>query len=592
MRRLQKIQNAIGNKCGGIECREWHASIVLEGRLKTWDDAVAAGFMAAHRGYKGVVNRIEVPGLSIPDTRKPLIEDDFLEGRRCDVLVIGGGVTGCAIARELSKWDISIILVDKEEDLAMHASSRNDGMVHPGIEPKPGSKKAYFNIKGNQLYGQAARELDFPFRRSGSIILFDKRWLRTLVPLFKRRAAQNGVEGVRYIAEDEIREREPYVTEGVSGGLFIPSTGFISPYKTTIAYAENAVANGATVSLNTIVLEMEKEHGRIVSVKTNRGTLHPRAVINAAGVFADKIAGMADDQFFSIHPRKGHIVFLDKKKGHMVHSVLAMPDLTTVHSNTKGGCLLRTVDGNILVGPDAVEQPYPEDFTTARENIQAILLKHLPLVPGLSPADVINYCAGVRACTYEEDFIVEASEYVDNLIHAAGIQSPGLASAPAIAAEIERIAVSILGKYMQVSRKPDWDPVRKGIPDLSNMSERERNELIRRRPAYGRIVCRCEQVSEGEIIDAIRSPIPVGTVDGIKRRVRAGMGRCQGGFCLPHVMRILRDETDAGLCDITKKGRRSYMLSGETKQPDASRHSDDTENTDAAGKDSPVSKGA
>lgn len=567
MNTLKKIQKELDKAYDHtVQCREWRSSILLEGTLKSWDDVVAAGMLAANRGYKGVVNRIEVPGLDIPDIKKPLLSDTGLDGKTVDVLIVGGGIIGCAIARELSKWNIDILLIDKEEDLAMHTSSRNDGMVHPGIQPHPGTQKALYNVKGNQMYERVAKELDVPFRRTGSVILFDKKWLRPLVPFFKQRARRNNVEGVRYLSKKEVREREPWVNTSVTGGIYIPSTGFVSPYKTTIAYAENAVANGAAVSLNTVLLGMEMDGGRIHSVKTNRGTIFPRIVINAAGAYSDKIAAMANDQFFTIHPRKGHIIFLDKKKGYLVRSVVAMPDIGTVHSKTKGGGLVRTVDGNVLVGPDAIEQPFREDYSTDRESIQAILDKQLPLVPGLSPADVITYCAGVRAATYEEDFIVEASEYVDNLIHAAGIQSPGLASAPAIAEAIETIAMDILAKTIRVSPNPAWNPNRKGIPDLSHMSETERNEYIRRRPAYGNIVCRCEEISEGEIIDAIRSPIPVRTVDGIKRRVRAGMGRCQGGFCLPHVMSVLHEETGYDFCEITKKGRTSTVLSEETKQ--------------------------
>lgn len=568
MKLLTKIQKEINQACGhGIECREWRASIVLEGAVPDWDTLVSAGLLAANRGYRGVVNRLTVPGLPIPEIRTPRLQDNALDGRRCDVLIIGGGVIGCAIARELSQYDISIVLIDKEDDLSMHASSRNDGMVHPGIEPKPSSLKALYNVRGNAMYGKLAAELDFPFRRTGSIILFEKRWLRALVPVFTHRAARNGVPGVRFIPVKEIKEREPYVTGEIAGGLFIPSTGFVSPYKTTIAFAENAVANGAVVSLNTVARSMQCDHGRIISVATNRGTVYPRAVVNAAGCYADAIADMAGDQFFTIHPRKGHLAFLDKKKGYLVHSVVARPDLATVHSHTKGGGVVRTIDGNILVGPDAIEQPCREDFTTDRASLKAILDKHLPLIPALSPADVITYCAGVRAATYEEDFIVEKSEYVSNLIHAAGIQSPGLASAPAIAQEIERITVEILGTEMRILRKSHWNPTRKGIPDLSKLSEEERNAYIRLRPSYGRIVCRCEEISEGEIIDALRSPIPVSTVDGVKRRVRAGMGRCQGGFCLPLVCRIIHEETGLSLEYITKKGRGSFLLSEETKRP-------------------------
>jgi glycerol-3-phosphate dehydrogenase len=569
--KLKQIQNKL-NKLfpGRIYCREWHSSIVLEGTADNWDDVVLAGKLSANRGYKGVVNRIEVPDLLIPPVKIPPLRDKCLEKRIFDVLIIGGGIIGCAIARELSKWNISILLVDKEADLAMHASSRNDGMVHPGFEPKPGSKKAIFNVRGNKLYEKIAKELDVPFRRSGSIILFDRKWLNIITPLVVNRARRNNVCGVRFISADEILKREPWVNNDITGGIYIPSTAFISPYKTTVAYAENAVTNGVEVSLNTIVLSMEKEHGKIVCANTNRGKIYPYVVINAAGTYSDKIADMAGDQFFTIHPRKGHLVFFDKKKQHLLNSVVAKPDLTTVKSNSKGGGLVKTVDGNILAGPDAVEQPFREDFTTECESIKAILHRHLPLIPSLSAADIITYCAGVRASTYEEDFIIEASEYVENLVHAAGIQSPGLASAPAIAEEIEKITLELISKIKPVKPKPNWNPCRKGIPELNRMSTAERNELIRKCPDYGRIICRCEEISAGEIIDAIRSPVPATTVDGIKRRVRAGMGRCQGGFCLPSVIRIMHEELGQSMCEITKKGHGSNILTEETKQKKAS----------------------
>jgi glycerol-3-phosphate dehydrogenase len=565
---LRKIERQLQSSVSrDISCREWHSSLILEGEANTWDDVVRAGRMAANRGYKGVVNRIAVPGLDIPEIRKPLLRDAALEGRRVDVLVIGGGIIGCAIARELSKWHISILLAEKEDDVAMHTTSRNDGMVHPGIEPHPATKKALYNVRGNQMYEQVAKELDIPFKRLGSTVLYDRRWMRLLVPAFQLRARQNGVSGVRHMPLAELREREPYLNKDIAGALYLPSTAHISPFKTAIAYAENAVMNGAQVSLNTIVASMEKENGRIVSVKTNRGRVFPRVVVNAAGVCSDLVADMAGDQFFSIHPRKGQMAYLDRKKGHLLYSVVAMPSIGTVNGPTKGGGLVKTVEGNILVGPDAQEQPCREDYTTSRENMQAILAKHLPLIPALSPADVINYSAGVRAATYEEDFIIEASETVENLVHAAGIQSPGLASAPAIAADIEKIACALLSKQMQVSLKPNWNPNRPAIPQPSEMSEEARSALIRLRPEYGRIVCRCEEVSEGEVIDAIRAPVPAVSVDAVKRRVRAGMGRCQGGFCQQIVMRILREQTGTPLDQITKKGHGSFILAEETKLP-------------------------
>ena len=564
---LRSIEKSLKSNINeSITAYEWHSSIVLEGRVKSWDDVILAGKLSANKGYKGVVNKIEVDGLKIPDIAKPGIRDSSLNHTKVDVLIIGGGIIGCSIARELSKWDISILLVDKEEDIAMHTSSRNDGMAHPGIEPKPGSKKALYNVKGNMMYTQVSKELNIPFNRTGSIVLFDKKWVKYAYPIIIARAKKNGVKGVELLSKEEIKKREKYVTDEIEGAIHFPSTGILSPYKTTIAYGENAVENGAKISLNTIVLSIKREGNTIVSVETNRGTVHPKVVINAAGIYADKIADMANDQFFTIHPRKGETIIFDKKKGYLINSVVAKPTLDFKKTNSKGGGLVKTVDGNILVGPDAYEQPFREDYSTNRENIEAIIKKHLPTLPNLKPSDAITYYGGTRAATYEEDFIIEKSEYVDNLVYAAGIQSPGFASAPAIAEEIEKITCSILSNVIELRKKQNWNPYRKAIPDFRKMSVEERNIFIKENPAYGEIICRCEEVSRGEIIDAIHSPIPIKTVDGIKRRVRPGMGRCQGGFCMPLVMDIIEKETNTDMLSITKKGGSSNILVGKTKK--------------------------
>lgn len=564
---LQALENRVRKRISpDVSLREWHSSLVLEGTVSTWDQMYNAGKMCVNQGYKGVVNKLKVRDLSIPEIKKPKLADHFLHGKSTDVLIIGGGIIGCAIARELSKWQLSILLADKEDDVAMHASSRNDGMIHPGIEPKIGSKKAQFNVKGNEMYTRVAEELDVKVIRCGSSVLFDINILNLAKPVLNIRAHKMGVKGAALLSREDALQKEPNIAVPIAGAMHFASTGITSPYKMTVAYAENAVKNGAEVSLNTVVLSMNKEHGRITSVETNRGTVYPKVVINAAGVFADIIADMAGDQFFSIHPRKGEIVFLDKKKGELINGVISKPSLTLAKSNTKGGGVVKTVDGNVLIGPDAYEQPFREDFSTNMSNIQALMKKHLPLIKGFSPADVITYCAGIRASTYEEDFIIERSEYVANLVYAAGIQSPGFASAPAIAEEIERITCKTLSEVMEVKPNIKWNPIRKGIPDLSSMDFESRSKIIRENPHYGEIVCRCEGISKGEIIDAIHSPIPVCSADGIKRRVRAGMGRCQGGFCLPTVMKIINEEADIPMTSITKKGNDSNIVVAETKQ--------------------------
>lgn len=560
-KKLRIIESSIREKVSrDITCSIHQSSIILDGQVDSWAKVILSGKLAANKGFKGVVNRIKVKDLEIPKIICPKLKDNFLHNKRVDVLIIGGGVIGCSIARELSKWAISILVVEKEEDLAMHTSSRNDGMIHPGIEPHPGSKRAIFNVKGNSLYSKISKELSFPFVRCGSNILFDNNIVKLVKPFIMARAKKNNVQGVELLSKSEVKNLEPDILDDIKGSIYFSSTGIVSPYKVTIAYGENAVENGVDISLNTVVLDMTKEKDTILNVLTNRGVIYPRVVINAAGNYADNIASMVDDEFFTIHPRKGQILILDKKVGNLLNGVIGKPSLNILKGNTKGGGLVKTIEGNILVGPDAYEQPFKEDYSTDSLNINSILEKQLQLIPRLSRSHVITYFSGTRAATYEEDFIIEKSEYVKNLVYAAGIQSPGLASAPAIAEEIERITCNILKDLINLNPKSNWNPYRKSIPNLANMNLIERDSFIKRNPDYGVIICRCEEISRGEIIDALNSPIPVYSVDGLKRRVRAGMGRCQGGFCMPSVMKLIAEEKKLPLLKITKKGGDSRIL--------------------------------
>nr|WP_276576066.1 NAD(P)/FAD-dependent oxidoreductase [Oceanirhabdus seepicola] len=500
--------------------------------------------------------------------RKPKDRDSSLEGKKYNVVIIGAGIIGCSIARELSKWDISILLLDKEEDVSMQTSSRNDGMIHPGFAPKVGSLKSKYNVQGNKLYTDISKELGVKINRCGSNILFDKKWIKVAWPFIINKSKRVGIEGVRKLNISELRDIEPNISEDIKWGVHIPSTAVTSPYKMTIAYAENAVNNGVDISLNTMVEEIKVEKNKIVSLKTNKGEISTDLIVNAAGVFADEIADMAGDRFFTIHPRKGEIILLDKKKGHLLNSVLGKVTLSFGSNHSKGGGLVKTLEGNILIGPDAYEQPDKEDYSTNMNNINNLLKKHLPLLKGLERRDIITYCAGNRAATYKEDFLIEKSEYLQNMIYAAGIQSPGFASAPAIAKEIERLTVEVLKKNIILKKKEYWSGTRKSTPNMMELSIAEKNEVIKRNPNYGTIVCRCEGISRGEIIDALKSPIPVRTVDGIKRRTRAGMGRCQGGFCMPLVMEIMEREGHIPFEDITKKGGESKVISEQTKNKD------------------------
>ena len=561
MTTAQKLERTLrGKGYEGVSCTEWRKSIRLEGELDDWKAIVKAGKIAAKAGYKGVINDITLKGFTPPPIRTPKQRDNALEGRRPDVLIIGGGVIGCAIARELSKNALDILLLDKESDVAMHASSRNDGMIHPGIASHANTLRGKMNVKGNAMYTQLCEELGVPFQRYGNLILYADHIFGTVAePYLGERARKLGIVGGK-ISRKRLREIEPNITDRALGAFEYPSSGVLSPYKLTVALAENAVENGAQVSLDTIVTGMEMEGDAIGSVFTNRGAIHPRLVINAAGVFSDQIAEMANDRFFSIHPRKGELVILDKKKGPLVTRSMGLIDLSQATSDTKGGGVMRTIDQNVLVGPDAYEQPMREDFSTHRENIDAILKKPLPLIKGFAPSDVITYFAGIRAATYEEEFIIERSEYVQNLIHAAGIQSPGLASAPAIAEEISRITVDALQEQMEVKPNTGFNPRRRMIPHMSDLTTEEKQEIIRKNPDYGVIICRCEGISKGEIVDTIHSPIPATTIDALKRRVRPGMGRCQGGFCSPLVTQIICEETGLSPEEVTKSGEDSNLI--------------------------------
>lgn len=561
MTTAQKLERTLrGKGYEGVSCTEWRKSIRLEGELDDWKAIVKAGKIAAKAGYKGVINDITLKGFTPPPIRTPKQRDNALEGRRPDVLIIGGGVIGCAIARELSKNALDILLLDKESDVAMHASSRNDGMIHPGIASHANTLRGKMNVKGNAMYTQLCEELGVPFQRYGNLILYADHIFGTVAePYLGERARKLGIVGGK-ISRKRLREIEPNITDRALGAFEYSSSGVLSPYKLTVALAENAVENGAQVSLDTIVTGMEMEGDAIGSVFTNRGAIHPRLVINAAGVFSDQIAEMANDRFFSIHPRKGELVILDKKKGPLVTRSMGLIDLSQATSDTKGGGVMRTIDQNVLVGPDAYEQPMREDFSTHRENIDAILKKHLPLIKGFAPSDVITYFAGIRAATYEEEFIIERSEYVQNLIHAAGIQSPGLASAPAIAEEISRITVDALQEQMEVKPNTGFNPRRRVIPHISDLTTEEKQEIIRKNPDYGVIICRCEGISKGEIVDTIHSPIPATTIDALKRRVRPGMGRCQGGFCSPLVTQIICEETGLSPEEVTKSGEDSNLI--------------------------------
>ena len=359
--------------------------LVLTGKVKNYEQKLKAGFIAANKGFKGVVNKIEVEGLGEDTISKPLIKDNILENEKFDVTIIGAGIIGSSIARELSKYNLKIALLEKEGDVAKHASSRNDGLIHPGFAPHPNTLKAKYNVEGNRLFDNISKELNIDFKRTGEIIVFGNPYLKYLIPFFKKRAKDNGIKEYYYLSKNEIKSLEPYVTDNQYGGFYLPSAGIVSPYKLTIAMAENAIQNGVKLYLNTIVNGFEivyssKKSNRsnnkpyqIIKIKTNRGDFFSRLIINAAGLWSDYIAELANDQFFSIHPRKGVDAILDIKTGKFQKKIMAIINFKNFNSRTKGGGVVPTIEGNILVGPTAEEIPFKEDYSTDAKDIELLV---------------------------------------------------------------------------------------------------------------------------------------------------------------------------------------------------------------------------
>lgn len=564
---LHRLQTKLNQLHPSFLAKEVDDAVVLTGNCDDYSLIVQAGKLAVDKKrYRGVVNNIHLSDHPLTSVPAPTFYDQTLEGLCPDVIIIGGGIIGCSIARELSKWDLNVYVLDKSSDVGMHGSSRNDGMIHPGIDLTPKLKKGIYNRLGNELYSKVSSELQVPFERRGSYLVFNKSWMRIGMMLYLRyKSSINKIPMVRYVSQRELLKKEPEVGKQFKGAAYFPSTGYVSPYLMTIAYAENAIQNGVTFSLNTTVLGLSVSNHHMESVQTNRGTLFPKVVINAAGVFADVIAEMANDRFYTIHPRKGTIAILDKKSAGLTETSIGDPFHDPQRQNTKGGGVVRTVDNNILIGPDAVETPLREDYTTDQQQLDQLISKFTWVTPNLNRGSIITYFSGIRAATYEEDFIVEPSKRIENFIHVAGIQSPGITAAPAIALDVEQMALQILGSYQVINKNPSYNPYRKSIPDPRKMTSIEREQLIKNDPEFGVILCRCEQITKGEIRAAIRSPLPATTLDAVKRRVRAGMGRCQGSFCGPLVLAMLAEEQHVPLNRIEKSGKGSTILCAPTK---------------------------
>lgn len=469
-----------------------------------------------------------------------------------DVIIIGGGIVGASIARQLCRYQLRVALLEKEADVSFGTSKANSGIVHAGFHDKPGTLKAKLCVRGNMLYEQWAEELEFPFRRCGILtVATDDEQAHQIEGLY-RRGMQNKVPYMQILSGERVLEQEPNLTPDVQEAVFAPTGGIVEPYEMIFAIVENAQKNGLELLTDTRVEAIEPRDGGLRVMSGSR-EWSARFVINAAGLYADEISRMAGAEEFTIIPRKGEEYLLDKRAGALVNSVI-FPIPT---KKSKGILVIPTVDGTMMLGPTAVEIEDKEDKATTAEGLRYILEHVRPLVPALQLRDIITAFVGLRPTLRAEDFYIARSEQVPALIQAAGIQSPGLTAAPAIAEMVKDI---LLQAGLSLAESPDYDPYRPAGKKIRHCDLDELDRLIADNPAYARVVCRCEKVSEAEIVRAIRNGHV--TMDSVKFATRAGMGRCQGGFCSFRVMEIIHRETGLAYEAITKRGRGSYIVSG------------------------------
>ncbi len=474
-----------------------------------------------------------------------------------DVAIIGAGVIGCMSARALSKYDMKVCLLEAGSDVCGGASKANSGIVHSGYDPVPGSRKAHYNVLGANMMEQICEELSVKYRKNGSLVLaFTEEECESIQELFLR-GIQNGVFDLQMIKKEELIKLEPNVSESIKKALYSPTAGIVCPYTLTIAAAENAVDNGVELFLNAAVTEAKQENQRWV-ITAGGNEIDTKMVVNAAGVHAGTVANLFGDDTITIMPRKGEYILCDKPEHTIVNSVVFQAP--TVHG--KGVLITQTVDNNLLIGPTSHRTEDTSDTATTKDGITELIQTAQKSVSDLPLKDVLTTFTGIRASSDTGDFIVSFSEYAQNLFHIAGIDSPGLTASPAIAEEVARSIAEKLDKQ----KKPDFNPYRTTALSIGEMNPDQRANAMEQNPCYGHIVCRCEKISEAEILDAIRSLVPATTLDGVKRRVRAGMGRCQGGFCGPTVAKILSRELNIPLSQIVKDKMRSEILTEKMKK--------------------------
>lgn len=479
--------------------------------------------------------------------------------QRADVIIIGAGVSGCAIAREISRLDLSVLVIEKEEDVCCGTSKANSAIVHAGYDAVPGSLKARLNVVGSSMMEKICADLDVPYRRIGSLVVCRDDEDRSVVEKLYAQGIRNGVPDLRIVEREELREMEPHISSHAECALYAPTAGIVCPFELTQAYAENAAKNGVSFLFDTKVLEVEQEvNSRLFVLHTDRGDFRSRLVVNAAGVYADRFHNMVSRKPLHITPRRGSYQLLDKSAGSYVnHVIFPLPS-----DKGKGILVSQTVHGNLLVGPTAVAIDDPEGTETTAQELEDVRAKSGRYIEGIPFSETITSFAGLRATEDGKDFVIGEQRDCIGFVDCAGIDSPGLSSAPAIGVMV----AGIVKNSLHAETKEHFEEKREGIIRPKELSADEYRKLISERPEFGTIVCRCESVTEGEIVDAIRRVPGARSLDGVKRRTRAGMGRCQAGFCSPKVMQILARERKVPLGSITKAGAGSELLVGRDKE--------------------------
>lgn len=475
-----------------------------------------------------------------------------------DVIIIGAGVSGSAIARECSRFPLKIAVLEKCEDVCCGTSKANSAIIHAGYDAKEGTLMAKLNVEGNLMMDELAKDLDIPFQRIGSFVVCTDEENRDQLTTLYNRGITNGVPGLRIVERDELKEMEPNISDEAVAALYAPSAGIVCPFELNLAMAENAAENGVEFYFDSPVEAIQKVDDHY-EIKTPNQTFHSKYVVNAAGVYADVIHNMVSADKMEIIPRKGEYYLLDKSAGkHVSHTIFQLPT-----KMGKGVLVTPTVHGNMLVGPTSMDIDNKEGVNTTRKGLDEVAMKSSIAVKNLPMRDVITSFAGLRAHHPNHEFIIEEVKDAPNFIDVAGIESPGLSSCPAIGVMVAKM----IQKKTNAHEKTDFKKSRKGLIKPSQMSMEERNELIQKDPRYGTIICRCEMVTEGEIVEAVHRIIPARSLDGIKRRTRAGMGRCQAGFCSPRVMEVLSHEVpDIDMYKVSKSGGHSNFIVGNDKE--------------------------